>query len=217
MNTFENIEEKQIEIFERVFEKQLYTGKSPIYKHKACKYCGADGEGAHLSLCGNREYICRKCKKLHDKAQEGSDGKLNYSHAKKFGEGWTDSCNRHHDGPYQDQFGMWHRGFEKGDVWDDIDDNSHECCNCGVRSDEPSLGDGTFIEGPDGEMYCGDCYDQLFEHEGFEKGDVRDIEEVSECKNCGVRSDEPSLGDGTFLEGPDGKTYCGDCYDQLFL
>lgn len=36
----------------------------------------------------------------------------------KMKEGWTDSCGRHHDEKYKDQFGIEHNGTEVGDVWD---------------------------------------------------------------------------------------------------
>lgn len=148
---------EQIKIFNRVYEKQLFKGPSALPKHRACKYCGADGENVKLSPCGNREYICSKCKKTHEKSVNNAGKKASYSKAKKFGEGWTDNCGRHHDEPYQDQFDLWHTGNEKGDVWDD--EEVCECFRCGAREDEPNEG---FVPGPDGEMYCCSCYDELF-------------------------------------------------------
>ena len=67
-------------------EKQLFKGPTPIYKSRKCKICGAHGEGVKLHSCGNREFICDKCKKSQEKGSAGSAGKVNVSKGKKFGE-----------------------------------------------------------------------------------------------------------------------------------
>lgn len=67
-------------------EKQLFKGPTPIYKSRKCKICGAHGEGVKLHSCGNREYICDKCKKSQEKSSAGSSGKVSVSKGKKFGE-----------------------------------------------------------------------------------------------------------------------------------
>ena len=67
-------------------EKQLFKGPSPIYKSRKCKICGASGENIKFHPCGNREYICDKCKKAQEKGITGSEGKVNVSKGKKFGE-----------------------------------------------------------------------------------------------------------------------------------
>lgn len=67
-------------------EKQLFKGPTPIYKSRKCKICGAHGEGVKLHSCGNREFICDKCKKSQEKGSAGSSGKVNVSKGKKFGE-----------------------------------------------------------------------------------------------------------------------------------
>ena len=67
-------------------EKQLFKGPTPIYKSRKCKICGAHGEGVKLHSCGNREFICDKCKKSQEKGSAGSAGKVSVSKGKKFGE-----------------------------------------------------------------------------------------------------------------------------------
>lgn len=67
-------------------EKQLFKGPTPIYKSRKCKICGAHGEGVKLHSCGNREFICDKCKKSQEKSSAGSAGKVSVSKGKKFGE-----------------------------------------------------------------------------------------------------------------------------------
>ena len=67
-------------------EKQLFKGTSPIYKSRKCKICGAHGKNVKFHPCGNREYICSKCKKSQEKGSTGSEGKVNISRGKKFGE-----------------------------------------------------------------------------------------------------------------------------------
>ena len=49
-------------------EKQLFKGPTPIYKSRKCKICGAHGDGVKLHSCGNREFICDKCKKSQEKS-----------------------------------------------------------------------------------------------------------------------------------------------------
>ena len=67
-------------------EKDLFKGPSPLPKTRKCKICGAHGDNVKLSPCGNKEYICQKCKKAQQKGSEGSDGKVSVSKGKKFGE-----------------------------------------------------------------------------------------------------------------------------------
>lgn len=74
-------------------EKQLFKGTSPIYKSRKCKICGAHGENVKLHPCGNREYICSKCKKSQEKGSTGSEGKVNISRGKKFGESIFDRAS----------------------------------------------------------------------------------------------------------------------------
>lgn len=67
-------------------EKDLFKGPSPIHKTPKCKVCGVDGEHAKLSPCGNKEYICQKCKAAQETASAGSNGKVYTSRAKKISE-----------------------------------------------------------------------------------------------------------------------------------
>ena len=67
-------------------EKDLFKGPSPLPKTRKCKICGAHGDNVKLSPCGNKEYICQKCKKAQQKGSEGSEGKVSVSKGKKFSE-----------------------------------------------------------------------------------------------------------------------------------
>lgn len=67
-------------------EKQFFKGPSSIHKSRKCKICGASGKNIKFHPCGNREYICDKCKKSQEKSAIGSEGKVTISRGKKFGE-----------------------------------------------------------------------------------------------------------------------------------
>lgn len=99
----------------------------------------------------------------------------------------------------------------------------HRCNSCGDWYDEEDI-----VDGPDGEEYCENCFNEIFrscDHCGgdFDRDDLTEVNgdnyvcphclenHYTKCEACDEYYNSDDI-----EEGPDGCSYCDDCYEDKF-